>query len=134
MLDLRFAAYWRMASVLGMLLILTATLIPAEWLWPADGRYTGLLNDKWLHGITFAFLAVWFCGQYARNAYWRVAVGLLAFGGLIEVCQQAVAYRTADRFDLLANIAGIAAGLLIAVLGAGGWSLRFERWIGLHSE
>jgi VanZ family protein len=129
MLDLRFARYWRMASLLGMLLVLAAALIPSNWLWPDTASLRWFLNDKWLHGLTFAFLAVWFCGQYTRASYWRVALGLLAFGVLIEICQQALAYRSADFKDLTANLAGITTGLLIALVGAGGWSLHFENWV-----
>ena len=129
MLELRFGRYWRMASLIGMLLVLVAALVPSQWLWPDSAGLRWFLNDKWLHGITFAFLAVWFCGQYKTSSYWRVAVGLLAFGVLIEVCQQAIAYRSADLKDLLANLAGIASGYLIAAAGAGGWSLHLENWV-----
>ena len=84
--------------------------------------------DKWLHAATFLVLAVWFSGQYARHAYWRIALALLAFGIVIELCQRMVTYRTGDLLDLAANAAGIALGLLVAVAGAGGWSMRVENW------
>jgi hypothetical protein len=129
MLELRFARYWRMASLIGLLLVLAVTLVPPDWLFLRNAGARWLISDKWLHGITFTLLAIWFCGQYARTAYWRVAVGLLAFGALIEICQQAVTYRSSELNDLLANLAGIATGLLLAALGVGGWSARFENWI-----
>lgn len=134
MLDLRFALYWQAASVLGMLLVFTATLIPPHWLWPTDTSAGLQISDKLLHGMTFAFLAVWFCGQYARRAYWRVVIGLLAFGILIEISQRMVAYRSAEFLDIAANLAGISSGLLLAFVGLGGWSLRFENWIGRRFE
>ena len=134
MLELRFARYWQLANLSGMFLVLAATLIPAHWLWPDGSLVSWGLSDKWLHGITFAFLAVWFCGQYTKSAYWRVAIGLLAFGVLIELCQQALTYRTADLRDLLANLAGIATGLLIAAVGVGGWSVRVENWLDKRIE
>ena len=129
MLELRFAGAWRLVSIVGLLLVLTATMVPADWIWPEDPNSILYINDKWLHGITFGLLAVWFCGQYAASQYWRVAVGLLAFGALIEICQRAVSYRSSDLLDLTADVAGITVGLLIALAGAGGWSLRLESWL-----
>ncbi len=129
MLPLRYAGRWRIAGVAVLIAVLIAALSPAIWFMP-DMREAGLfLSDKWLHGMTFAFLTVWFSGQFARSAYWRLALGMLAFGGLIEVCQQFLEYRRAETLDLLADVLGIVAGLVIAFAGAGGWSLRVENWL-----
>ena len=93
-----------------------------------DGFVTWFVHvDKWLHGIAFVVLAVWFAGQYRPGSYWRIAVGLLAFGVLIEACQRMVTYRSADWLDIAADAAGIAVGLAIAMAGLGGWSLWFEK-------
>jgi VanZ family protein len=129
MLELRYAPAWRVMSLLTLLLVLTATLVPSDWLWLDDPSFPFRLSDKWQHGITFATLALWFCGQYARSSYWRIALGLLAFGILIELAQRAVSYRSAEMLDLAADIAGIVAGLLLAIAGAGGWTPRFEQWV-----
>ena len=115
MLPLRYAARWRAASIFLLLGVLAGALMPAVWFW---GDRAGFLSwfvnvDKWLHAATFAFLAVWFGGQYRANRYWRIGVGLLLFGMLIEVCQRMVTYRSAEWFDLVADAAGIAVGLLI---------------------
>jgi hypothetical protein len=40
-----------------------------------------------------------------------------------------VSYRTAEWMDFVADLFGIGIGLIIAVAGAGGWSLRFEQWL-----
>lgn len=130
MLELRFAGAWRFASVMGLLLVLIATLVPSEWLWPDDAAGLLEIGDKWLHGIAFMLLSIWFCGQYRRSSYWRIVAGLVAFGVLIEICQRAVSYRSAEYLDLAADVTGIAAGLGVAMAGAGGWSLRFEGWLG----
>ncbi len=119
-----------MASILIMILVLAATMLPAAWLF---GDKAGALSwiahaDKWLHGLTFLALSLWFAGQYRSRSYWRVAVGLMAFGLLIELCQLMVAYRTADWIDIGANTAGIIAGLAVASAGLGGWCLRVEAW------
>ncbi len=129
MLQLQYPRLWQYLSISGLAVVLTATLIPSGWLWPDDPRSFYAFSDKWLHGITFAVLALWFSGQYARRAYWRIVLGLLAFGLLIELCQSVLSYRTAEMADMLANAAGMTAGLLIAMAGAGGWSLHFEKWL-----
>lgn len=112
-----------------MLSVLAGTLIPAFWLWPDFSRVTLIDFDKWLHGFTFAFLAVWFSGQYSRNRYWGIGIGLFMFGIVIELCQRMVSYRTAEFMDLAADTVGIALGLIIALAGLGGWSLRVEELI-----
>lgn len=128
MLPLRFAGRWKTASLVLLLLVLAATLMPAVWFWSDKQDLASWLRhaDKWMHGATFVFLAVWFAGQYRPQSYWRIAVGLLAFGGLIEVCQKAVSYRSAEWLDLAANVAGIGIGLAIALVGLGGWCVWFE--------
>lgn len=129
MLPLRYAGYWQAASLAGLVMVFVATLIPSSWLWPDDPGGRLHISDKWLHGLTFTFLTVWFSGQYARRAYWRIAVGLMAFGALIEICQYTIKYRSAEPLDLLANLTGLAAGLLLALAGTGGWSLRLEELV-----
>ncbi|MDH4047343.1 MAG: VanZ family protein [Gammaproteobacteria bacterium] len=129
MLELRYAATWRLLSVVSLLLILAATIVPSDWLWPNDRTFHLHISDKWLHGITFAGLALWFSGQYAKSCYWRIALGLLAFGLLIEIVQRAVSYRSAELLDLVADVVGIAAGLILARAGLGGWTPRLEDWL-----
>jgi VanZ family protein len=131
MLPLRYADRWRLASMILLLIVLVSMLMPVMWFWP-DRRelvswFIGV--DKWLHGLTFVVLAVWFAGQYRRRSYWRIGVGLIFFGMFIEACQRLVTYRSADWFDVVANTAGIVTGLLVATAGVGGWSLRVEEWL-----
>jgi VanZ family protein len=130
MLSLRYALRWQAASAVLLLLVLASALMPAIWFWPDRVRVENWLAhlDKWAHLLTFAFLAVWFAGQYRRRAYWRIAVGLVGFGILIEICQRAVGYRSAEWLDLGADVIGIVIGLMIGLAGAGGWSQRFEQW------
>ena len=129
MLPLRYALRWQVASAILLLFVLASALMPAIWFWPDRVRMEDWLTnlDKWAHVLAFAFLAVWFAGQYRRTAYWRIAAGLLAFGVLIEICQRAVGYRSAELMDVGADVAGIAIGLVLGLAGAGGWSLRFEQ-------
>lgn len=129
MLPLRYSRGWQAAGVLILVLVFVAAITPAFTPWPRMDVRSLIGADKWLHGLTFLFLAAWFSGQYARRSYWRIALGLLVFGGFIELCQRSVAYRTADSLDLLANVVGLSLGLLLAVAGIGGWSLRVETWL-----
>ncbi len=126
MLPLRHQKRWRLAGIALLLAVLAATIMPNLWL-PSFSRI--LLADKWLHLLTFLLLSLWFTGQYARSSYLRLLVGLTAFGVLIELGQGMLPYRSAEWMDLIADIAGIGIGLIIAVAGLGGWSLRFEQWL-----
>ena len=128
MLPLRYATWWRTASVTLLILVLVGAVMPAVWLWSDRGALHDWLDafDKSAHAIVFAFLTLWFAGQYRRQSYWRIALGLLMFGLLIELCQRMLIYRSAEWFDVAADVTGIIAGLLIAAAGLGGWSQRFE--------
>ena len=130
MLPLRFARYWQIASAMLLLFILAGAVIPAVWFLPDNVRFTSWLSsiDKWGHAIAFAFLTVWFAGQYSRQAYWRIAVALFAYGVLIELAQRPLSYRSSEWLDLGADVVGIMIGLVIAIAGAGGWCQPFENW------
>jgi VanZ family protein len=124
MLPLRHQKRWRLAGIILLLVVLAATIMPT---WSSPSKI--LLQDKWLHLLTFLFLSVWFTGQYARHSYWRLVLGLTAFGVLIELGQGLIPYRSAECMDLFADIGGIGIGLILAFAGLGGWSLRFEQWL-----
>ena len=62
-------------------LIFLMAIVPA--LWAPAVPLTWSATDKWLHGLTFMLLALWYTGQYAPESYWRIAVGLSAYGALI---------------------------------------------------
>jgi len=102
--------------------------MPAVWF--LEDKATALSwfqrYDKWIHGITFLTLSIWFTGIYSKAAYWRVGLGLLVFGLIIEACQRAVSYRTADWIDVSADAVGIILGLIVGAAGIGGWCLRAE--------
>ena len=115
-------------------LTITMALLPDLPFWSFDPHAAFKVADKGLHFLTFTFLTVWFSGQYSRRSYWRLAVGLIAFGALIEIFQGMVNYRSSEWLDLTADGAGIALGLIIARTGMGGWSLRVEQWLEKRDE
>ena len=129
MLLLRHEKRWRVAGIGILFVFLAAAVMPALWFWPDISQSKFPLMDKWLHILSFLFLSLWFSGQYNRSSYWRLAVGLTIFGILIELCQRMISYRTAEWMDLVADLFGIGIGIIIAIAGTGGWSLRFEQWL-----
>lgn len=128
MLPLTYRRWWLTLSGLLLVSVSVAAFLPAL-LWFPKTAIQGPGLDKWLHLATFLFLTVWFAGQYPRRAYWRIAGGLLAFGAAIELVQRSLTYRSADFYDLAADLAGIVIGVLVAAAGAGGWSMRLEHWL-----
>ena len=126
MLPLRYQRRWQVAGALVLLGVFAGTLIPAIWFWPDISRIVLIDFDKFLHGLTFTLLAVWFSGQYSRKRYFAIGAGLFLFGIVIEACQRMVSYRTSEMLDLVADAVGIVIGLAIAAAGVGGWSLRLE--------
>lgn len=128
MLPLHYATRWRVAGVVLLSLVLAMALMP-ELSWFSRDELRDLLRaDKWLHFFSFVFLSAWYCGQYARSDYWRLALGLTLFGALIEICQAFTVYRHADPVDFLADVGGVCVGLAVGAAGLGGWSSRVERW------
>lgn len=129
MLPLQHARLWRALSTALVLLVLAAALAPNWWF---DTRAQALAwfehADKWLHGITFLCLTLWFSGIIARPVWWRMVLGLVLFGLAIEGCQLLISYRMADWVDIGANTLGILFGMVIAASGLGGWGLRLENW------
>ena len=130
MLPLRHARLWQVLSILVLIAVLLAALAPASWfLGDGEDSLSWLPHaDKWMHAGTFAFLALWFCGLFRKQRYWGIAVALVLFGLFVEFCQLQLGYRTAEWLDMMANTAGIIAGIVVAVAGLGGWGLRIEDW------
>jgi len=123
-----------MASLFFLMIVLVAALMPAFWFLDDKAAVLSWFekNDKWVHGFTFLVLSMWFTGLYSRRSYWRIGIGLIAFGLIIEACQRMVTYRTADWIDVGANAAGIILGLVIGAVGIGGWCLRAEERLAKH--
>lgn len=127
MLPLNHPGRWRLANLFLLFSVLVLAMAPGSWFSAMKPPGDWSISDKWMHAVTFAVLALWFSGQYARSSYWKLAVGLLAFGAAIEICQYFVPYRNAEGLDMFADVVGIMCGFLVALLGAGGWSLAAEK-------
>ena len=95
-------------------LIVTAVLTVAM-LWPIDQPPPGPDgSDKIVHLIAFAALA-FPLARTGRFGLIPVFVGASAFGGLIELIQPSFG-RSADMQDWIADIAGVALGIMLALL------------------
>jgi VanZ family protein len=123
-LSLAHPATWRALSALLVAAIVAASLTPGS-----IGPDVGNL-DKLGHFAGYSVLALWFGGLYPRARYLVLGIVLIALGLLLEVLQQGMGLgRTGDPRDALANLAGVATGLLASLAGLGGWAPRIERWL-----
>src|SRR3954466_9534104 len=104
----------------GVVLLLAATvvcLVPGHDL-PASFE----LNDKVSHIVGHAALAAYFTGLVPRRRWWKIFLGLVIFGALIEVAQAFMHLgRNGDARDILANSMGASVGLLVGLLGVSRW-------------
>lgn len=92
---------------------LLAALIVATLLEPVQAG----ASDKVQHAVGFAALTAMGLLAYPAAPLWKLAVGLSAFGLLIELLQGLPAVgRDADALDWLADCLGILAVLLVAAL------------------
>ena len=86
---------------------------------PGDGPEL-LPWDKAQHFLAFYVLAGLGAAAFPRQALWAPAVGLLAFGGLIELVQALpMVGRDSDFGDWVADAVGVAFAL--GPLGLGWW-------------
>lgn len=107
------------ATILVSLLIIVAVLIPGQNL--PDVSIGGY--DKLIHAVMFA---LWACAlrydfEQLRYRYFAVFLVGLLFSILTEVLQLLVEGRSYDMFDMLADMTGLGAGLLV--------SGKFLAWI-----
>lgn len=110
--DPKSSAWWRWLLAALVLTVSWLALSPA----PPDAFDSGW--DKLNHAGAFAALTLAgaFASPRSRLGVWALLVGLLGFGALIEIAQSFTATRSAEWGDLLADVVGMAAGGLVAML------------------
>jgi VanZ family protein len=114
---------WRLLLALLLLVISWLAFLPEAPTPDFEGA------DKINHLLAFATLAVVAGLALAPgwlNAGW-VALGLLCYGGFIEVVQTYLPPRVGDWADLLADGIGMAAGLLLLALLRRRWHPDLQR-------
>jgi VanZ family protein len=123
-LPLRYKWFWLGAGLVALAVILLLALAPIATPLPA------MQGDKILHFLAFTYLAVWFLGVFEPRLSLSVVAALAAYGVLIELLQSFTAYRSADLYDVLSDVAGIGAGWLLATAGLRRWCGRIEALLG----
>lgn len=98
------AGFWAL-----LLAVTTLSLLPAAYLPPQAFS----LWDKAQHALAFAALAVAALLAYPRHPG-RVLLGLLLYGGAIELAQATTGWRYGEWSDWLADAVGLAAGAALA--------------------
>ena len=120
---LRHPWLWLGLGWLFVALAVIASLVPGQKL--PDTH----MGDKWQHSIGYALLTLWFAGIYPKASYWKVGGAMVALGIAIEIAQGAMPFgRQMDIRDVGANSIGIVIGLMLALIGVGGWAQKIEAW------
>lgn len=104
---LRFISYifWAMLAIVTVLMLVE--LAPKESGWP--------YWDKLQHIVVFVMLTLTGCLAFSQKRLW-VGLSLIAYGAIIEMLQGALTRtRQASVYDWLADVAGIAIGLLALI-------------------
>jgi hypothetical protein len=127
-LPLAHRGAWIAGGFVLVAIVLLGSLLPVQVLAQPPG------GDKLHHFVAYGALALWFSGMVRVDLQWRIAVGLLLLGALIEIVQGIpMLGRSSDVNDMLANACGIGLGLLAARLGLAGWCMQVERLLGIRS-
>lgn len=88
-------------------------------------------SDKLLHFLTYFILSSAFVTLVKNTSLLKwIMLSLIIYGVLLEVLQGFTGYRMMDVKDMLANSAGVLAGLLLRFTLLPEWLRRIEsRWL-----
>jgi hypothetical protein len=115
---LRYSSTWLAGGVILVAGVIFGSLLPSV--------SAPVGNDKLMHLCAYLALAVWFGGVYRPARYPWVAAGLLALGGGIELVQGRLSYRSMELDDMVANAAGVVAGIALSWTLLGSWCQWIE--------
>jgi len=101
-------------------------LLPSHWFFSANDHIDSQIIDKIFHALVYFFLVLWFSGQYKISFTFFLVITL--YGALIELIQYFLPYRSAELMDIFSNQIGVIAGIILSILGLGGWSKKFENY------
>jgi len=111
--QLRFMRLWKGVGVLFIFAAFFLSLGP-------DVTPRGIAHiDKVIHAFSYTGLTFWFLLVYPKRFYWRIAVGFVVMGGMIEVLQYFTPYHKAEVNDAIANTIGVTAGWLLTLTPLG---------------
>ena len=127
MITLRHARVWYVFGAALTLLVVIASLVPAR-----DLPHLRV-SDKLEHLLAYLALALWFGGLVPPRGYLRLALGLVALGGGIEIAQGLMGLgRQAGWRDFEADALGVALGLSLCIAGLRHWAVWLEQWAKPH--
>lgn len=106
-------------------LVVILSLLPGKILHDIDF----LVSDKIQHALAYATVMIWFAGIYRSSSYRWIVPGLVLMGIGLEFLQLKYFHRQFEVRDMLANTAGVAAGLVLARYVFGGWCGRVEQMV-----
>ena len=89
----------------------TVAMLPSSALPPQFSLFD--FWDKAQHALAFTVLGIWGLMIYPLRP-WHVLLGLLCFGGAIEIGQAQTSWRYADWHDWLADAVGLALAAALA--------------------
>ncbi len=82
---------------------------------PAPPKLDFALSDKVGHLVGYGALMFWFCQLYpARSARAGYALAFAIMGVGLEFAQDALGYRTLEKWDMVANVLGVGLGWVAA--------------------
>ncbi len=79
---------------------------------PANYALETGLSDKINHAAAFAVLSTIACRAYGRKII-SITAGLMLYGVIIEIGQLLVPGRSCSMLDLMADLSGIFAGIIL---------------------
>jgi VanZ family protein len=121
----RYPRLWAIAGWLMVGAIVWLSVTPS----PPDPGFENA--DKLEHVLAYGVLTFWFCQVHASaRVQLAFAAGFIALGAGLEFVQGALAYRTYDEYDMLANAIGVVAGWAVARATGPNVFARVERLIG----
>jgi VanZ family protein len=127
-LPLRYRAVWLGIGVVALVVGLGLALAPLA----APPRILG--GDKGVHFLSMMLLTIWFLGICDTRMTAWVAILLAGYGIGVEILQGFTPYRAADPYDVLADLGGVATGVLASVVGLRHWCRRLESLLGVGTS
>ncbi len=108
--ELKLKNVWRSIAWLIILVIIFLSLMPdPQKVTPFSA------SDKLLHTLAYGVAMIWFGLCFKRDKLYPIGAGLVFMGIALEVIQGQTGYRTMSLFDIFANCAGVAVGLLFSI-------------------
>lgn len=106
-------------------LVVILSLLPGKTL----HDFNFLVSDKIQHAFAYATVMIWFAGIYRSSSYRWIVPGLVLMGIGLEFLQLKYFHRQFEVRDMVANTAGVLAGLVLARYVFSGWCARVEQLV-----